>query len=38
VVNDSGHGGTIEVTIGLARKKSYTVTPDGKKLIVDIKH
>lgn len=38
VVNDSGHGGTIEVTIGLARDKSYTVTPDGKKLIVDIKH
>jgi hypothetical protein len=38
VVNDSGHGGTIEVTIGLARDRSYTVTPDGKKLIVDIKH
>jgi hypothetical protein len=38
VVNDAGHGGTIEVTIGLSRKKSYTVTPEGKKLIVDIKH
>ena len=38
VVNDAGHGGTIEVTIGLARNKSYTVTPEGKKLIIDIKH
>jgi hypothetical protein len=38
VVNDAGSGGAIEVTIGLARNKSYTVTPDGKKLIVDIKH
>jgi hypothetical protein len=38
VVNDAGHGGAIEVTIGLSAKKSYTVTPDGKKLIVDIKH
>lgn len=38
VVNDSGHGGTIELAVGLARNKSYTVTPSGKKLIVDIKH
>ncbi|WP_083752363.1 AMIN-like domain-containing (lipo)protein [Saccharothrix sp. ALI-22-I] len=38
VVNDMGHGGTIELAVGLARNKSYTVTPEGKKLIIDIKH
>jgi hypothetical protein len=38
VVNDAGHGGTIEVTLGLARDKSYTVTPQGAKLIIDVKH
>lgn len=38
VVNDAGHGGTIELTLGLARNKSYTVTPQGAKLIIDVKH
>lgn len=38
VVNDMGHGGTIELAVGLARDKPYTVTPEGKKLIIDIKH
>ncbi|WP_158847006.1 AMIN-like domain-containing (lipo)protein [Saccharothrix deserti] len=38
VVNDPGHGGTIELAVGLARNKSYTVKPEGKKLIIDIKH